>query len=316
MTSTIAVINWNSGDLLRTCIDSLLATTKGAKIIVIDNASTDNSLDSARHFRNRVDLICNSANRGFAAAVNQAFQAATSAYMLILNPDITVLPGAVQSLEEFLNAHPRAGAVGGYVGERYPPRRFPSPGTLILENLGLGHFTVAALGEAQARQRAACTDEHRQSGGRRSASSAERSLNWQPPLQSDALPVDQPAAAALMIRREAYDEVEGFDERFFPAWYEDVDFCYRIKKKGWEIFFLPAAEFVHGGGYSAAVLGSECFLDAYYQNQVRYAQKHFGRISTIAIRISVAAGAIARMMGHPREAGAYGRVLLGALKGW
>jgi GT2 family glycosyltransferase len=294
MTSSIAVINWNSGDLLRTCLDSLLATTKGAEIAVIDNASTDDSLESAGDFRNRVDFICNSVNRGFAAAVNQAFQMTSSAYMLILNPDVTVLPGAVQLLEEFLNAHPRAGAVGGYVGEKYPPRRFPSPGALILENLGAGSLRLRPGYE--------CTVSHTSKGHRLGHSSAIR--------------VDQPAAAALMIRRDAYDEVEGFDERFFPAWYEDVDFCCRIKEKGWEIFFLPAAEFVHGGGYSAAVLGSERFLGAYYQNQVRYAQKHFGRVSTIAVRISVAAGVIARMIGRPREAGAYGRVLLGALKGW
>jgi GT2 family glycosyltransferase len=294
MTSTIAVINWNSGDLLRRCIDSLLATTKGAEIIVIDNASTDNSLESAGGFRSRVDFICNSVNRGFAAAVNQAFRTTLSAHMLILNPDVTVLPGAVQLLEEFLNTHPRAGAVGGYVGEKYPPRRFPSPGALILENLGAGSLTLRQGYEGTVPQ----TSKGHLLG------------------RSDALRVDQPAAAALMIRRDAYDEVEGFDERFFPAWYEDVDFCCRIKKKGWEIFFLPAAEFIHRGGYSAAVLGSEGFLGAYYQNQLRYAQKHFGRISTIAIRISVAARVIAGMVGRPREAGAYGRVLRGALKGW
>src|SRR5690348_760128 len=101
--STIAVINWNSGDLLQTCLDSLLATTKGAEVIVIDNASTDNSLELAGGFRDRVDFICNRVNRGFAAAVNQAFQTTSSAYVLILNPDVTVLPGAVPLLEEFLN---------------------------------------------------------------------------------------------------------------------------------------------------------------------------------------------------------------------
>ena len=78
----------------------------------------------------------------------------------------------------------------------------------------------------------------------------------------------------------------------------------------------PGPEFVHGGGYSAEFLGSERFLRAYYQNQMRYAQKHFGRMSTIAVRLSVAAGVIGRMIGRPRQAGAYGRVLLGALKGW
>src|SRR5215475_10741739 len=102
MTSTIAVINWNSGTLLRTCIDSLLATTKGAEILVIDNASTDDSLDSVDGFRNRVDFIRNSVNRGFAAAVNQAFQTTSSTYVLILNPDIQVLPGAIQILENFM----------------------------------------------------------------------------------------------------------------------------------------------------------------------------------------------------------------------
>src|SRR5713226_2050521 len=177
MTSTIAVINWNSGNMLRTCIASLLATTKGAEIIVIDNASTDTSLESAGGFRNRVDFIRNSVNRGFAAAVNQAFQTTSSSYMLILNPDVTVLPGAVQLLEDFMDAHPRAGAVGGYVGDKYPPRKFPSPGALILENLGIR----SSKGEALRR--------------------------------TEAFPVDQPAAAALMIRRDAYDEAEGFDER-------------------------------------------------------------------------------------------------------
>ena len=294
MTSTIAVINWNSGDLLRTCIESLVATTSGAEIIVIDNASTDTSLESAEGFRNRVNFICNRVNRGFAAAVNQAFQTTLSRYVLILNPDITVLPGAVQLLEEFMDAHPRAGAAGGYVGEKYPPRKFPSAGALILENLGARRLD---------RRR-----DYERAGPSHSKSQQLR--------HAEALRVDQPAAAALMIRRDAFDEVEGFDEEFFPAWYEDVDFCCRIKERGWEIFFLPAAEFVHAGGYSAAALGSERFLGAYYRNQLRYAQKHFGRMSTIAVRVSVAAGVIGRIIGRPREAGAYGRVLLGALKGW
>ena len=280
MSGTIAIINWNSGNLLRSCIESALANTKASDIIVIDNASTDASLENTESFWDRVDFVLNSVNRGFAAAVNQAFQTTSSAYVLILNPDITVLPGAVQLLETFMDSHPRAGAAGGYVGDKYPPRKFPSVRGLILENLGL------------------------------------RTLPIVPSPQSDAVPVDQPAAAALMIRRDAYEEVGGFDEQFFPAWYEDVDFCCRIKERGWEIFFLPAAEFVHSGGYSAAALGSERFLSAYYRNQLRFAQKHFGRASCIAVRISAAAGVLGRMIARPREAGAYGRVLLGALKGW
>ena len=281
MSTTIAVIKWNSGNLLRACVDSLLATTRNAEIVVIDNASTDESVEFAEDLRNRVDFIRNSVNRGFAGAINQAFQTGTSSYVLVLNPDVTALPGSVQMLEDFMDRHPRAGAVGAYVGDKYLPRQFPSAGTLVLENLGLG----------------------------RAAHSA-------PSRQPEAISVDQPAAAALMIRRDAYEEVEGFDERFFPAWYEDVDFCRRIKAKGWEIFFMSAAEFPHAGGYSAAALGSERFVRAYYQNQLRYAHKHFGPIGSFATRLSIAAGMIGRMLGRPRHAAAYGRALLGALKGW
>ena len=96
----------------------------------------------------------------------------------------------------------------------------------------------------------------------------------------------------------------------------DVDFCRRIKAKGWEIFFMPAAEFVHAGGYSAAALGSERFVRAYYQNQLRYAQKHFTAIGTLATRLSIAAGMAGRMVSRPRHAAAYGRALIGALIGW
>jgi GT2 family glycosyltransferase len=288
----IAIINWNSGHLLRTCIESLLAATTSSEIIVIDNASTDTSLELAEGFRNRIDFICNKVNRGFAAAINQAFQTSSSSYVLVLNPDVTALPGSVQILEDFMDNHPRAGAVGGYVGEKYLPRRFPSAVALILENLGLSGLTVAVLFERQG------------SGSHR------------PPLQSSAIRVDQPAAAALMIRRDAYEEVEGFDEQFFPAWYEDVDFCRRIKAKDWDVFFMPGAEFIHVGGYSAEALGSERFVRAYYQNQLRYAKKHFGAIGRIAVRLSIATGMIGRMVARPAHAGAYGRALLGALKGW
>jgi GT2 family glycosyltransferase len=78
-----------------------------------------------------------------------------------------------------------------------------------------------------------------------------------------------------MIRRDAYDEVGGFDEQFYPAWYEDVDFCERVKAKGWDIYFARNAEFLHEGGYSAAAMGAPSFLNSYYGNQVRYARKHF-----------------------------------------
>jgi len=262
MTSTVAIINWNSGLWLRTCIESLLATTTMSEILVIDNASEDASLESAQGFRNRVHFVRNSVNRGFAAAVNQAFLATSSTYVLILNPDIRATPGAVELLEDFMEGNPRAGAIGGYVGDRYLPKRLPSVAGLIRENLGF------------------------------------------------------PVAAAVMIRRDAYDEVDGFDEQFYPAWYEDVDFCRRLKAKGWEIYFAPQAEFLHEGGYSAAAMGSQNFLRSYYRNQLRYAKKHFGALGAAAVRASIAAGMLQRMIVRPRQAAAYGKAFVETLKGW
>lgn len=282
MSSSVAIINWNSGIRLRTCIESLLGTATSAEILVVDNASEDDSLEIVQGFRNRVDFITNSVNRGFAAAINQAFQTTSTTHVLVLNPDIRVLPGAVFTLEEFMNAHPKAGAAGGYVNEKYLPKDFPTVWTLVRENLGF-----------------------RKIGG-----------GYSPPLQSEAaIAVEQPAAAALMIRRDAYEEVGGFDERFYPAWYEDVDFCRRLRKEGWEIYFVPKARFLHEGGYSADTLGTEKFAKAYYGNQMRYAQKHFGTAGSAAVRASIALGMLGRMAGRPKQAAAYGKVLVGALKG-
>src|SRR5262245_53882733 len=231
MSCSVAIVNWNSRSLLRSCVESVLATSAAAEVIVVDNASKDNSLELIAEFRDRVDIVQNSANRGFAAAVNQAFSQTSSAYVLILNPDVRVPPGAIELLEKFLNVHAKAGAAGGYVNENYLPRDFPTAGGVARENLGF----------------------------RKSHSYGKAPV-----------PVDQPAAAALMVRREAYDAIGGFDEQFFPAWYEDVDFCQRLKSAGWEIYFVPNAKFHHVGGYAAELLGARAFAEAYYRNQLRY----------------------------------------------
>jgi GT2 family glycosyltransferase len=119
-----------------------------------------------------------------------------------------------------------------------------------------------------------------------------------------------------MIRRDAFDAVGGFDEQFHPAWYEDVDFCLRLKAGGWQIYFAPKAEFLHEGGYSREMLGSERYAQAYYSNQLRYARKHLGAAARLAVRASIAAGMVGRMIRRPRDAAAYGKVIIGALGRW
>jgi GT2 family glycosyltransferase len=211
--------------------------------------------------------------------MNQAFAATSTSYVLMLNPDVRATTGAIARLKEIMEGNTRAGAVGGYVNDQYLPRNLPTPSTLIRQNLGL---------------------------------SSKNKVSETP----DVRIVEQPAAAALLIRRDAYDEIGGFDERFYPAWYEDVDFCNRLKSAGWEIYFAADAEFLHEGGYGAEALGLERFAEAYYRNQLRYAHKHFGRAAALSVRLSITAGMLGRMVVHPRTARAHFKTFLGALNRW
>jgi GT2 family glycosyltransferase len=194
--------------------------------------------------------------------------------VLLLNPDVAVTPGSIEILESVLDAHPRVGAVGGYVNEKYLPRRLATPWTVVRENMGL------------------------------------------PVKVQSSEDVGQAAAAALLVRREAYVAAGGFDERFLPAWYEDVDFCRSLASAGWQVRFAREAAFVHEGGYSARALGASDFAASYYRNQLRYIHKHFGGGAGLLVRLSIVAGMAARLIAAPSRAGACSRVIAGALGGW
>ncbi len=279
MDIAVGIINWNSGHWLKICIHSLLSTSETAEVIVVDNASADGSLAGLEEFSGRIQIIRNATNLGFAGGVNQVFAVTRSPLVLILNPDVESRSGAIERLREFLNREPKAAAIGGQVGSDYPPRKLPTAGTIILENLGIRQRLVIPNGSA--------------------------------PYE-----VEQPAAAALMIRRAAYDSVRGFDESFHPAWYEDVDFCRKLREANWKIYFDPGAQFIHEGGYSARVLGADAFASAYYRNQLRYVSKHMSKAAVLAVRISIVAGMAGRTIASPRMANAYSTVIFGALGRW
>jgi GT2 family glycosyltransferase len=119
-----------------------------------------------------------------------------------------------------------------------------------------------------------------------------------------------------MVRREACKKGPVFDETFYPAWYEDVDFCRRLQRDNWEVFFARQAEFPHSGGYSAKTMGTGRFVCAYYRNQVRYARKWFRWYEVTVVRAALVAGALGRMIARPSSIAGYGKVLFGALIAW
>ncbi len=274
---SVVIVNWNSGSMLARSVNALEA---GIDIVVVDNASSDDSVHQleSNSGPQRVRVVRLGHNTGFAGGVNRGFRETETPFTLILNPDVRAMPGAVEALVNLLEREPRAGAVGGFVNARYAPRRFPSVLRLMLENLGLRR----PLGEEL--------------------------------VPAGPVRVEQPAAAALMVRREAFDEVGGFDEGFFPAWYEDVDFARRLENRGWERWFEPRAEFEHDGGYSAASLGTERFFEAYYTNQLRYARMRLSPRAVPLLKGALSAGTIARMAARPRLATGYWRGLKRVLR--
>jgi N-acetylglucosaminyl-diphospho-decaprenol L-rhamnosyltransferase len=268
------IVNWNSGPMLDHALRSL-ADAAGAGIVVVDNASTDDSVErlEAQALPEGVRIVRLRENVGFAGGVNRGFAESDAPMTLVLNPDVRARPGAVSALAGVLENEPRAGAVGGFVNTRYLPRQFPSVTSLALENLGLSR-------------------PHRRIS-----------------LPEGPTRVDQIAAAALMIRREAYDEVGGFDEGFFPAWYEDVDFAGRLEERGWERWFEPSARFDHDGGYSARELGIDRFFEAYHVSQFRYARRRLTPRAIPLLKGALFAGTMARIVARPSQAGGYWRGL-------
>lgn len=267
------LINWNSGPMLQSAVESLISASD-TEIVVVDNASSDGSLRDVRALDQRIRVIENSDNIGLASAINQAFGITETPFVLILNPDVRARPGAVDTLRGVFDRMPRAAVVGGFVNPRYLPRPFPTIGRLVWENLGFPPRRTK-------------------------------------PRNGDLMRVEQPAASALMIRREAFDEVGGFDEQFYPAWYEDVDFCRAISRAGWEAYFHPGAVFDHDGGYSLESLGFEQFMAAYHENQFRYALKHLGRRSVPVLKAALIVGLLLRMIPRPQRARSYWRILQG-----
>jgi GT2 family glycosyltransferase len=270
--AVIAVVTYNSSEVIGQCLDACLALAgENTGFVVVDNASSDGTLEEVRR-RPEVRLIANPENRGFAAAVNQAVQSSSAPFLLLLNPDAELRTG----LEKLEAACERgAAAVGGkLIGEDGKPqagfavRGFPTPAALSFEVLGLNRLWPSNPVNRKYRCR-----------------------GWDP---EKAAEVEQPAGAFLMIRRDAWQTVGGFDEGFHPLWFEDVDYCRRLRDNGFSVQYEPGAVAAHRGAHSIRNLGWECRNIYWYGSLLRYAVKHFRPPGRVVVCLSTGAGAILR----------------------
>jgi GT2 family glycosyltransferase len=268
----IVIVTYNSADVIGRCLDACLQIP-GARIVVVDNASEDDTVEIVSE-RPSVQLVANVTNRGFASAVNEGFAALDTDVVLILNPDAV----PCSNLDELITAAsaPGIGAAGGRLVDSedvtqqgFTVRNFPTAATLSFEVLGINRIWPGNPVNCEYRVHV--------------------------PLDrvSD---VDQPAGAFLMVRRCAWRAIDGFDELFHPLWFEDVDFCKRLRDVGYRIRFVPSVTARHLGGHSAKKLGWRERQLFWYGSLLRYAAKHFRPWSRWTVGLAVILGSLGRML--------------------
>ena len=267
----IVVVTFGSEAEIGPCLDAALPT--GAEIVVVDNGSTDGYVAEAA--RRGVRVIANPTNRGFAAAVNQGISLLKTPYVLLLNPDAEIQDG-LGPLREACELPNAAGAGGLLLGSAGRPqagfmvRSLPTPAALILEVCLLNRLWPGNPVNRRYR---------------------ELSLDC-----SRRTVVEQPAGAFFMIRREVWVELGGFDESFFPLWFEDVDFCRRAADRGHVLYYEPRAVARHRGGHSIARMGVEMRRICWYSSLIRYSAKHFRTVSFRGVCLAVVVGAFLRLV--------------------
>ena len=253
------IVNWNSGSCLARLLESMEPLgKKWARVVVVDNGSQDGSARPALG-REGVELVEAGANLGFAGAANRGIARVATPWVLLLNPDITLRAGTVETLCHEADERPRCGIATGTLlsasGRTPQIRPLPGPWTLLRDAVFLDELLAAAGLDR-----------------RRDPEADEVAVDES---SSRALEVEQPAAAFWMLRRRAWEAIGGFDRRFHPAWFEDVDFCRRILAAGWEILHFPGLQVgTHLGGSSLDRLGYAAFVEIYYRNMLRYLAKH------------------------------------------
>jgi N-acetylglucosaminyl-diphospho-decaprenol L-rhamnosyltransferase len=286
----VIIVTYNSACHIGACLDAALAT--GADIVVVDNASSDATLDEVK--RRAVRLIANRENRGFAAAANQGFAVLNSRYVLLLNPD-AIVQGNLEPLRRACDLPGSAGAGGKLIDSQGRPqtgfmaRALPTPAALILEALVLNRIWPG-----------------------NPVNRRYRCLHQDPEVLSR---VEQPAGAFLMVRRTVWEELGGLDERYSPLWFEDVDFCRRIQERGFSLYYVPEAVAIHTGGHSIGQLGVEMRAFYWYRSLLRYSFKHFRPAVFRAVCLSVVTGSVLRGIAESawqfsfRPIAAYARVV-------
>lgn len=264
---TISIVSYRRPDLVDACLRSLFADLDRsglrADVFIVDNAPGDGTAEMVRRQHPRAHLIEPGTNLGFGRANNLAIATGTGRYHLVLNPDTVICPGALAALVAFADRHARAGMV--------TPRLLNPDGSLqhscfLFPNLRmawLGFFPVVPM---------------------------DSTHNGRYPEARYAAPFAPQHAlgACLLVRRTAIDDVGPFDPRYF-MYFEETDWCYRMRQRGWQVLYTPDASVVHVGAGTTRALAEEMSAQ-FARSQAQFFRKHRGLPGYLALKVIVVTG--------------------------
>jgi GT2 family glycosyltransferase len=293
-TLTVVVVTYNTRALALDCLASLedWATDVPHETFVVDNASTDGTRAAIADAFPNVNLIAREHNDGFSAANNEALRRARGRYTLLLNGDTRVLPGALEAMIHFLDAHPETGLAGcrlvdGEGATDASAGGLPGFRMQVASWLGLRRLVPATVVRRALRSRLLRRLIDAIAGG------------YFVPATSGTEPVEVEflSGACVLVRRDVWDQIGLLDERFF-LYLEDADLCRRAARAGWRLHYLPAATIVHLGGRSFATRpggGTHHLSRERAASLVHYFRKHGGRGQELAIRSLMVAAVTPRL---------------------
>jgi GT2 family glycosyltransferase len=251
MDLSIIVVNWNTRDLLAGCLESVYRTASGlaSEVLVVDNASTDGSVAMVRKRFPQVCLVENPDNVGFARANNQAIRLSRGSYVLLLNSDTEVYPGALKTMVQFMEERPKIGGCG--------PRLLSADGSFQASchpMLTPGREFWRLMFFDRLWRRATYIQER---------------WDWK-----TSHPVEVIKGACFLLRRTALDQVGLLDERYF-MYTEEMDLCYRLLQAGWQLRWVPQAVVKHYGEASSRQMAEAMYVQL-YRSKVQFHRKFGG----------------------------------------
>ena len=264
---SVIIVNWNVRDLLRECLRSIEAGKGGLslEIIVVDSASSDDSVAMVRSEFPSVHLIACTENVGFPRGNNLGLQEARGDYLLLLNPDTVIVDDALAVLVSYLQVNPDVGVVGPQLlnpdgSVQSSRRRFPTAATGFFESTWLEGLAPGILRRYYA-------------------------LDLPDAATAD---VDWLTGACIMVPRSTYEAVGGMDEGYF-MYSEELDWCRRIKESGRRVVYYPAAQVIHHVGKSSEQAVTARHIN-FNQAKLRYFRKYHGRFMVAVLRVFLLAG--------------------------